>query len=584
MNPRPPRGFWSLRLALILAALLAAPAALAFADEPALRAELEAWITSQEAPLPRDHPQLTRWRRTLPSLEAELARYAKEPAPLGPRAQALLAALATQPEVLPPGPLRERVARRAALLTRLQEGSLDSKAAARLDPAQGEALRELAGDPLGGPWRAAALRALGGRAQGRETLRRVAATGGASAAPASQGLVSLGDGPGLLAALEAALDRGAADEAELFLGAFSGLSQARPLERVRGLLRGDAPLTQRATLARALGALGWRDLSGALRRLLREPALSGAPRVGVSAAYLRLGGAGSELPAELVSELCSASLESGPLGREAFLGLETLPPALAAKALGLELRRPDPAGARRARAVHAAEALGLTQLSEPLRIMARDATQPHLARAAAAHALGSFGSGEDQKVLVLLGRDASPALRRAALAALVRIPRARRVPAVARALSEALVDEEPALRRIALGALEEPGDLALLRAALLERRPSLVALDEVQTWLERATRLSLVDAKPASWLLRRWQSRPELERSLALARASLAYARTLPAPIAVPVVLDLLEHEEEEAAAAAQLELVRRYPSGASFGRDLASWRDAWKRHPALFR
>jgi hypothetical protein len=583
-------GLWGLRLGLAgvlgLALPLVGAAPHARADEPppALRAELEAWIATIDAPLARDSESLLRWRRVVPDLEHELARAAKGPAPLGPRALGVWAALATKPDPFPAGPLRERVARRAGLLARLASGTLGPTEAARLDAAAGESLRELGGDPLGGPWREAALHALGGRPDARGTLRRVAAAGGAGAGPARLALVSLKDVPGLFLALDAALDRGAAGEAKRCLEDVTRLEKTRPLERVRRVLRGDAPLRHSATLARAVGALGWRDLQGALRRLLREQSLAGAARVGVSAAFLRLGGQGRELDQALLSELCAACLEPGPLGREAFAGLATLPPALAAGALGLELRRPDPEGARRARAVHAAEALSLTQLAGPLRILARDATQPHLTRAAAVHALGTFGGPDDQKVLVLLGRDASPGLRRAALEGLVRMPRRARVSAVSRALSEALVDQEPALRLIALRALERPSDLAILRAALAKAWPSLVSPEEVQTWLERATRLSLVDAKPALWLLTRWESRSELRGSLALARATLAYARTLPAALTVPVLLDLLQHQEQEVKRAAHDELTRRYPSGESFAGDQARWSRAWRGHPALFR
>ena len=396
--------------------------------------------------------------------------------------------------------------------------------------------------------------------------------------------MSLGDAPGLYLALDAALARADVDQAQLFLEGASQLAQAPPLERVRGLLRGEGPLRARATLARAVGALGWRELRGVLRRLLREPGLEGSPRVGVSAAYLRLGGTGEELGQALLSELCAASLESGLQGREAFLGLATLPPSLAAGALGVELRRADLEGARRARAIHAAEALGLTQLAPAFRRLLRDATQPHLARAAAAHALGTFADPEDQAALVLLGRDAGPALRRGALAALVSIPRARRISAAARALADALGDEEPALRQVALGALAGPADLPVLRAGLAKARPSLVSSSEVQAWLERATALSLRDAGPAEWLLSRWRSRPELRTSLPLAQATLAYARTLAAPLAVPVLLRLLEHPAPEAALAAQAELLRRYPSGQDLGRSPAKWVDAWSKHPALFR
>lgn len=568
-------------LALILLAALPLQA-----DEPpaALRASLEAWIAAQEATPARDAPSFVRWRRAFPDLEAELIRCAKEPPPLGPRAQALLSVVATRAELLPPGPLRERVLGRQRLLGQLEAETLGPQAAAGLDPLAGETLRELAGDPLGGAWRSAALRALAGRSEGLETLRRVAAAGGEHVSPAGRGLVSRGDTKGIFAALDAALQRGSAREAGVFLRYAFDLGEGRPpLERIRGILRSEAPLQARATLARALGAEGWRELQGALRRLLREPHLSGGTRAGVTAAYLRLGGSGQDLPAELLAELSSASLGAGPQAEEAFLGLAALPPGLASAALRLELRRPDPAGARRARAVHAAEALGLTQLAPVLRQLWRDATQPHLARAAAAHALGTFGGSEDQAALVLL-RDPSPALRRAALAALVRIPPAHRVPASQRVLSEALADPEPALREVALDALRGPEDLPVLRAALRQARPSLVSPREVQAWLERAAQLSLQDPAPAEWLLSRWRSRPELRASLPLAQATLAYAKVLSASLAVPVLLDLLEHREREAAQAAQAELVRRYSPGRAFGGDLAAWRRAWREQPALFR
>lgn len=573
---------WGVALALALGAQLS----LLQADEPTAgqRAELEGWITTQEGSLPRDAEALVRWRRAIPSLEAELERCSKLPAPLGPRALALWSALGTRPAAFPEGPLRARVLRRVQLLARLEAGSLGPLEVKRLSPPAVETLRELAGDPLGGAWRPAALRALGGRIEGRETLRRVAAGGGPSAVFASRGLVSLGDAQGLFLGLDSALTRGDAGQAQLFLERSRDLAQKRPLDRVRSLLRGKASLQVRATLARAVGALGWRELQGVLRRLLREPGLEGNLRVGVSAAYLRLGGTGDELGQALISELCTASLESGPGGREAFLGLATLPPTLAAGALGAELRRSDLEGARRARAIHAAEALGLTQLAPTIRRLFRDRTQPHLARAAAAHALGTFADPEDQTALVLLGRDAGAGLRRGALAALVRIPRARRITAVSRAIADALGDEEPAIRQVALGALEAPADLPVLRAGLAKARPSLVSEQEVLAWLERAADMSLKDAAPAEWLLARWRSRPELASSLPLARATLAYARTLSAPVAVPALLELLEHPREEAARGAQGELTRRFPSGQSFGRSPASWVKAWREQPALFR
>lgn len=592
-----PHSAWILRSALgcglLTGGILLASATPARADEPppspAIWVELKTWIEGLETPPARDSEALVRFRKRIHDLEDLVASLAVERTPLQPRYLGVWAALATDPNQNPPGPeapqapYRKRVALRAALIASLDAGTLGPSQARALDATKGELLRELAGDPLAGPWRSAALHALGGRPSGLETLRRVARAGGPALRPALASLVSQKDTKGLGPVLLAALER---DEVQAARDVLSGLKALRgtpPLERVRGILRREGPIGPRATLARALGALGWSEGQGALRRFLREPALRGSARVGVTAAYLRLGGSPDPLGAE-VAALTAAALEPGPFRQEAFLALASLPPARASQAIQAELRRPDPSGTRRARAIHAAEALALSQLTPAIRLVLADSTQPHLARAAAAHALGAFATSEDQAALVLLARDRSPALRRAALAALVKIPRTRRVVAVRRSLIEGLSDAEPALRRVALAALQDPSDLPLLRAALAEARPSLVTPLEVQAWLQRARALALVDAEPAAWLLSRWQSRPELKTSKPLALATLRYARTLEPGLAAPVLLDLLEHASAEVKHAAQAALTQRYPSGRDFAGAPARWRRAWREHTALFR
>ena len=570
------RFLWPLALLLLLSGFPA----------EAKENELKAWLEGLRAIPARDAEPLTQWRRRYENLAAHLTRLSKAPpSPLQAGALRALAALSLDPAPLPPGPERKRVALRVTLVRALEAGELSPARAAALDATQGELLRELAADPLGGPWRGAALRALGGRPSGRATLRLVARQGGTPFTHALAGLRSLEDARGVVEALEAALERGQPTQAQRTLEILKALEGRLPLDRTRSYLLGEHPADAKATLARALADLGWQSTRGALRRLLREPGLPRGSRVAVTVSYLRLGGEPAELGPE-VALLASAALEPGALGREAFTGLTRLPATTTSHALLSELRNPDPTGARRARVVQAAEALALKDLAPNLRELARDASQPLLTRAAAAHALGTFGRPEDQAALVALARDPAPSLRRGALEALVGIPRPRRITAAPLALTGALSDVEPAVRRVALEALDAPSDVALLELALSRRkgRPNLVDPREVQTWLERATSLALSNPSAASWLLSRWRSRPALRTSGPLGLATIRYARGLNAPLATPTLLDLLEHSSREVTRAAQAALAQRYPSGKGYGGDPARWRRAWRGHPALFR
>lgn len=555
---------------------------------------LDDWLRGLAEPPLRDAPALVALRRASPELMARLLSAAQSDAPQT-RAAALLTlgALGEDPAALAhlSGPLvraaQARIAARTRLRARLLQGLSPAQAAA-LDPPEAACLRELAGDPLGGAERAAALEALGGRAEGRETLRRVCSAGGPAALHAARGLSALGDEAGLSAALPAALERLEGPLARELLAGIARVSAELPLARCRAYLLGAGSDAAKAVLARSLAELGWREAAGALRRLAREPDLERAALVTVLSAYLRLGGAPAELSLEAPALLAAACSESeagaSQSAEEAFVGLTHLAPEAAASALTSVLQRPDPLGVRRARAIHAAEALGLAALAPVLRDLARDLSQPTLARAAAAHALGGFGGSEDQAALLALAQDASPALRRAALAALRRVASPARIGACGPAFALALRDAEPAVRRVALGALGSAQDLARLEAALSSSPPALSDPDECLTWLEVAASLGLKSPGPAAWLLARWSARPDLRRDAALAQATLAFARGLSAEVAVPALLELLEHSLKEAAKGAHEALAERYPSGADFGGDPARWRRAWREQPALFR
>ena len=561
---------------------------------PSRAADLEEWLGGLEAIPPRDAPALVALRQSVPDLEARLRALAAGGSP-AERASATraLGALATDPAALTglSGELaeraRERVRARMHLSSQLATG-LSLTEAAALDALAGDCLRELAGDPLGGSERLPALLALGARAEGRETLRRACAGGGPAASYAARGLTSLRDELGLSEALPAALERLDVSLTRELLAGIAQLEGAVPLARCRAFLAGEGSSPAKGTLARALAELGWREASGALRRLAREAGLSRIARVAVVAAYLRLGGAPSELGPDAAALLAAACSDdegvSNGSAPEAFSGLALIAPDQAGAALVSVLQRPDAIGRRRARAIHAAEALGLSAVAAVLRELVRDSSQPGLARAAACHALGTFASSEDQAALLSTSQDPSPGLRRAALAALVRVPRSARISACAPAFAQAAGDAEPTVRRVALGALDSPQALARFESVIETAAPSVSDPDEARAWLEVACGLGLSRAGPAGWLLSRWSERSELRQDLALAAATLAFARSLPADLAVPALLELLEHPLKDATQAAHESLARRYPSGAEFDGDPARWRRAWREQPALFR
>jgi hypothetical protein len=89
---------------------------------------------------------------------------------------------------------------------------------------------------------------------------------------------------------------------------------------------------------------------------------------------------------------------------------------------------------------------------------------------------------------------------------------------------------------------------------------------------------------------------PPTERDPDTALAIVAYARHLAPGLAVPALLDLLDHEAPTVGSAALAELLRRYtPAEGDLGYSAAQgsaarrhaidrWRAAWRDHPDAFR